>query len=294
MAGRGRGRGRSKPLDGDETPTVPGLAARKDDHDDRCDVPAVSNGATKTDDQPRLSLSDIKTIIEDARTYHPGSDVKKVLMLARHFVKEEEDVKTLASLIYNRCLTDSTIAKRGSEICDCLTSIECGKAMFRNSLLSLVQADFKARNELFALKPMRYKAFLSFLCEIFSVMRTASNEVFKPLVGPIFDCFELIIDPESTGEGGGDLDTEDVHEVFTEQLPNVGKLIQEYDDEDRMTQLLNKIRLAIIHSQSSPRVRCALLEVLESSSRGWEPSDSETARWYCDTAVDIISGLTLS
>ena len=52
----------------------------------------------------RLSafLRDMKAFIEDSRTYHPQNDVKKVLMVARHFVNAEEDVKTLASLIYNK------------------------------------------------------------------------------------------------------------------------------------------------------------------------------------------------
>jgi len=291
MAGRGvgRGRGRGRPADSDAS-SPGGLSVRN-----KNEQPATASDESETNGQATLSLRDMKAFIEDSRTYHPQNDVKKVLMVARHFVNAEEDVKTLASLIYNKCLDDYSLAQRGAEICDCLTIIELGNAKFRNCLLSLVQGDYKARQELMASDPGRFRGFITFLCETFNVMRTVNNEVFKPLVNPIFDCFEQILDPEEKG-GQSDFEhlNEDICEVFVETLPRVGKLLDSTDDSDRMRELMNKIRTCIIHSKSSPRVRCSLLEVLESYIRGWSAGDSDTARFYCDTAVDIISGLTLS
>lgn len=286
----GRGRGRGRPSDSAvESPG--GLKAKNGNIGQESEEGETSSHAT-------LSLRDMKSIIEDSRTYHPQNDVKKVLMVARHFVNSGEDVKTLASLIYNKCLNDYSLAQRGSEICDCLTIIEYETTKFRNCLLSLVQQDYKARHDLLSTDPGRFRGFVTFLCEIFNIMRTINDEVFKPLVSPIFDCLELILDPEEKGGGdssGFDQLNEDICEVFTETLPRVGKLLDSSDENsDRMRQLMNKIRTCIIHSKSSPRVRCSLLEVLESYNRDWGEGDSETARFYCDTAVDIISGLALS
>ncbi|XP_005113329.1 CBP80/20-dependent translation initiation factor [Aplysia californica] len=311
MAGRGRARGRGRGLGDSEASAPGGLAARNsvDEDESTPEVTQNSNeGESKTASggvgQPTLSLNDMKSIIEDPRTYSEQNDVKKFLMCARHFVKTEEDVKTLSSMLYNNCLSDSSLAKRGSEICDALTCIEVGSTKFRNCLLSLVQADYKARKELIASDPARFRGFLAFLCEIFGVMRTANNEVFKPLVNPIFDCFILPLGQEDQeeeeggegggGGGGGDMEmlNDDVCELFAIQLQSVGKLLEE-NEEERMRQLMNRIRTCIIHSKSSPRVRCSLLEVLESYARGWESADSETTKFYCDMAVDMISGLVL-
>lgn len=295
MAGRGRGRGRARVvLDLDNT-APGGLAGRNAENEDDDVTPhtAQQNGDQKEDTKPStsLSLSDMKSIIEDPRTYSETNDVKKVLMCARHFVKSEDDVKTLASLLYNNCLNDSSLSKQGAAICDCLSFIQHGNSIFRNCLLALVQQDYKGREELLSSDPAKFRGFLAFLCEIFNVMRTALNEVFKPLVGPIFDCFNLPLGQDEDSQETETLN-EDVCELFALQLQSSGKLLEENEPE-RMKSLMNRIRTSIIHSKNSPRARCSLLEVLESYVRGWECAESETTQFYCDMAVDIISGLVL-
>lgn len=32
------------------------------------------------------------------------------------------------------------------------------------------------------------------MCQVFGTMRTVGGEVFKPLVGPLFECFYVILD----------------------------------------------------------------------------------------------------
>ncbi|BFZ26099.1 hypothetical protein BsWGS_29138 [Bradybaena similaris] len=320
MAGRGRGRSRGV-LDAilttpgglvakaEETGTIPEnnhtektvtSAPVGQDDSNHSAVPSDSDGGG----QPTLSLNDIKSILEDSRTYSEQNDVKRVLVCARNFVRTEADVKVLASLIYNKCLEDATLAKRGSEICDGLTSIEVGSTKFRNCILSLVQADYKERNELLVKNPARFGGFLAFLCEIFGIMRTATNEVFKPLINPIFDCLNLVLGPDDNGDREGDGDdhpikgssdfviNEDVCETFSLQLLCVGRLLDEHA-EDQMKELMNRIRTGIIISKSSTRVRCCLLEVVETYARGWETANNDITKFYCDMAVEILSGLVL-
>uniref|UniRef100_A0A0B7A550 MIF4G domain-containing protein n=1 Tax=Arion vulgaris TaxID=1028688 RepID=A0A0B7A550_9EUPU len=316
MAGRGVGRGRSRGVL--DTATTPGGLVSKAEEDEPnaennhtekvvkpTDEPnhlAPSDGAGDNSGLPTLSLTDIKSILEDSRTYNDNNDVKHVLICARHFVRSEADVKTLASVIYNKCLEDSTLAKRGSEICDGLTSIEIGNTKFRNCLLSLVQSDYKDKNEMIAQNPARFSGFLAFLCEIFAIMRTASNEVFKPLINPIFDCLNLVLGPQEAVDGDADDDPikgvsdfvvdDDICETFGSQLLSVGRLLDENAD-DQMKELINRIRTCIIISKSSARVRCSLLEVMEAYIRGWETANNDTTKFYCDVAVGIISGLIL-
>ncbi|RUS72472.1 hypothetical protein EGW08_019754, partial [Elysia chlorotica] len=129
--------------------TSPGGLREKSQDEDQTSQPGDENNSScreeggSSNGQATLSLSDMKTILQDSRTYSDTSDSKRVLMCARNFVRTAEDVKTLASLIYNKCLEDSSLAKRGSEICDSLTSIEVGAVQFRGCLLALVQGDYK-------------------------------------------------------------------------------------------------------------------------------------------------------
>lgn len=304
MAGRGRGRGRSRGILEMGTPTSPGGLQEKTEEDPQKndavagDVNHSNSGdqnSLDSNSQPTLSLSDMKTILQDTRTYSDTSDTKRVLMCARNFVRTPEDVKTLASLIYNKCLEDSTLAKRGSEICNSLTSIEVGVTQFRGCLLGLVQGDYKVREDLIRDDTSRFNGFTAFLCEMFAIMRTNTNEVFKPLVGPIFDCFNMILGPEPTEEGDNPQDfeiNEDACENMAMQLQSVGRLLEEHGEE-KLTHLMDRIRTCIINSRSPARVRCCLLEVVETYARGWESASNHTAQFYCDTAVDIISGLIL-
>ncbi|GFO47756.1 Cbp80/20-dependent translation initiation factor [Plakobranchus ocellatus] len=302
MAGRGRGRGRSRGILDMSTTSPGGLQDKQQDGENQdaqgdasSRAAADTNSLTNNSQQATLSLEDMKSILEDTRTYSENSDSKRVLMCARNFVRTADDVKTLASLIYNKCLKDCSLAKRGSEICNSLTSIEVGGVQFRSCLLSLVQADYTARNELMKENPSRFNGFTAFLCEVFGVMRTNTNEVFKPLVGPIFDCFNLVLGPEPE-EGSEQADEFDVDEDACEnlaiQIQCIGRLLEEHG-EDQLTHLMDRIRTCIINSKSPARVRCCLLEVVEAYARGWESASSHTAQFYCDTAVGIISGLIL-
>ncbi|KAI8785486.1 CBP80/20-dependent translation initiation factor [Biomphalaria glabrata] len=306
MAGRGRARGRSRGLVDQEITSPGGLASRHSDGD----AEEVPNGQfhsepldvkNSTPDQPTLSLNDMKSILEDSRTYSDQNDVKRVLLCAKNFVRTEEDVRLLALIIYNKCLEDCSLAKRGSEMCDIMSCIEVGNIKFRNCLLNLVQADYKARKEIAVQNPQRFTCFLAFLCNIFGIMRTATDEVFKPLVNPIFDCFNLILNPnyvredeESVEPRVADMENvnEDACEVFSQELQPIGKLLEE-NGEEQMQQLIDNIRTCIINSKSLPRVRCSLLEVIEAYARGWEPANNETTRFYCDMSVGLISGLVL-
>ena len=40
----------------------------------------------------------------------------------------------------------------------------------------------------------------SFTCQVFNIMRTAGGEVFKPLVTPLYDYINLVIDSKDCSE----------------------------------------------------------------------------------------------
>lgn len=69
---------------------------------------------------------------------------------------------------------------------------------------SLYLTFHSARKDLKENKPAHFKGFLAFLCEVFSVMRTTTNEVFKPLMPAIFDCFNMVLGKETTDDADSD------------------------------------------------------------------------------------------
>ena len=58
----------------------------------------------------------------------------------------------------------------------------------------------------------------SFTCQVFNIMRTAGDEVFKPLVTPLYDYINLVIDSKDCSE--------DEYECLNMQVSCVLPIIQ--------------------------------------------------------------------
>ncbi|KAK3590860.1 hypothetical protein CHS0354_033787 [Potamilus streckersoni] len=213
-------------------------------------------------------------------------DLTNIYQLAESSVKDDKDLKILASMIYKKCMIDREFAKSGAYICYKLSNLEAKGAKFRSALLSLVQNDFTVREEIRTSSKSKYLSFFSLMCQLYGIMKTTSGECLRVLVAPIFDCLELILDTQDAD------DDDDELECLSLQLQTIGKEL-EGQDKARMARLLEKIRTKIIRDGCSAQTRCTLLELVECYCRGWRHIPNDVTRFYCDTMADILAGMVI-
>ena len=91
------------------------------------------------------SISEISDILDNLKLDISEQDLKNLQQLTETSVQDDKDIKKLANMVYEKCVSDREFAKTGAFICDKLASIENTGTKFRSTLLSLVQVDFKSK-----------------------------------------------------------------------------------------------------------------------------------------------------
>ncbi|KAK3095590.1 hypothetical protein FSP39_016441 [Pinctada imbricata] len=268
-SGRGRGRGRGLLVAKSSEPAKPGAQG---------DVEA-----RKSQESPVISATEVKELedyIQQLSLDIEEEHLDRIDTLTKESLKTEDDLKKITQVIYNRSLTDCDFGKTAACICDRLANVEVQGSKFRNTVLKLVQEDFKDKESLRKRNNKRYLGFFTFLCQIYNNMRLATGEPFKPLVGPIFDCLEMMLNQEPS--------TQDEFECLSAQVQSVGKDL-EIQDPAKMTTLLELMRTKVIMDGLTAGKRCILLELLEYTMRGWKQLPNDVTRFYLDSMVDIMA-----
>ncbi|XP_052236942.1 CBP80/20-dependent translation initiation factor-like isoform X2 [Dreissena polymorpha] len=269
VRGRGRGRGLSS------RDLADGAVPRPGDGDSSRN--SVSSNGSSTNSQ---SLTEIEDLISNLNLDITDMELETLLELAQNSPSDDASIKKMAEIVYTKCVKDREFSKTGAFICDKLAAVENNGTKFRSSLLSLVQMDYKEKDRLRAESVSKFLNSFSLMCQIFGTMRTAGGEVFKPLVGPVFECFQLILDDKRCNT--------DEYECVCEQLQCIGRDLEQ-NDREKMDQLMEKIRTKIIRDGASPQARCSLLELMECYCRGWKALSNDVTRFYYDTSMDILT-----
>lgn len=80
---------------------------------------------------------------------------------------------------------------------------------------------FAAKDETRRSDNKRYLGFVSFLCQVFGNVRLATGDTMKPLVVPVYDCLEQILNDQSSNEDEYECFSIQVHrELFTFKQDN--------------------------------------------------------------------------
>ncbi|KAL4216761.1 hypothetical protein ACF0H5_024484 [Mactra antiquata] len=274
--GRGRGRGLLAREPQPETETRPGSSASGEPN------VVVNNGKPESNNAPssQESMEQIENIMESLTLDVSENTLNNLYNLAENAAHSDEDIKKVAEILYSKFTSDREYAKTGALICEELCKLEVNGTKFRSLLLSLVQKDYKDRNELRSKSVSKFLNNLSFMSQIFGTMRTAGGEVFKPLVGPLYECFNLVLDSQQCDS--------DEFECLNELIQTIGRDLEQ-NDREGMEQIMVKIRSKIIRQGSSPQIRCILLEIIECYNRGWKDLSNDVTRFYCDTMMDILT-----
>ncbi|XP_022306728.2 CBP80/20-dependent translation initiation factor-like [Crassostrea virginica] len=268
MASTGRGRGRGR-----------GLLAPKVGSAPRPGPDGESETNNNGNSPPPGSVQELEDYLEGLTLNLTEENLEDIMTLSQSMTSED-DLKNVAKRIYEKSLKDQEFSKCGACICDRLANIEVQGSKFRNVILKFVQEDFKVKDETRCSDNKRYLGFVSVLCQIFGNLRLATGDTMKPLVTPVYDCLEQILNDAAS--------TEDEFECLSIQLQSVGKDL-ELQDQPRMSSLLDQVRTRIINDGLTARGRCTLLELLECGSRGWKPLSNNLTRFYCDKIVEIFA-----
>ncbi|KAK7096088.1 CBP80/20-dependent translation initiation factor-like isoform X2 [Littorina saxatilis] len=280
MAGRGRGRGRGLlAVALAAKPTTPGGG------DNTEAKISGGEGASKRDVRSEQALQDLENELNSLNFDPTDADLQRIEQLGTLGLTNSEDSQAIAKLVYEKVLQSREFAKAAAMVSDRLSNLQKEGTNFRSAVLSLVQVDYKGREELQKKSRNRFLGFLSFLTQLFGTMRLVSGEVMQPLVNPIYDCCDLVLETDSIDE--------DECECLSQQLQQIGRELQD-NGEDRMQQLMDTCRSKIITEQTKPQVRCFLLELLEFYLRRWQMAPNDVTRFYCDTIADIMAGLVLA
>ncbi|XP_060587118.1 CBP80/20-dependent translation initiation factor-like [Ruditapes philippinarum] len=279
MAAAGRGRGRGRGLLARELPedaqTRPGSIASEDAKVSENGVEVKKEGTSKQD-----SLLELQHILDNLTLDVSDHDLNELYQLAESASNTDNDIKHVTEQVYSKFTSDREYAKTGAFICEKLASLEVNGTKFRSLLLSMIQADYKDKDSLRSKSVSKFLNILSFMCQVFGTMRTAGGEVFKPLVSPLYECFNMILDSEQCDN--------DEYECLNEQLQSIGRDLEQ-SDRDKMEQMMFKIRSKVIRNGSTPQARCTLLEIIECHCRGWKDLANDVTRFYCDTMMDILT-----
>ncbi|XP_053386792.1 CBP80/20-dependent translation initiation factor-like [Mercenaria mercenaria] len=281
MAAVGRGRGRGRGLLARDLPqeaqTRPGDSASGDSK-------ATENGVEVKKEEPGMSRQDsileLQHVLDSLTLDVSDQELNNLYQLAESASSNDSDIKRVTEQVYSKFTSDREYAKTGAFICEKLAALEVNGTKFRSLLLSMIQADYKDKDNLRSKSVSKFLNILSFMCQIFGTLRTAGGEVFKPLVSPLYECFNMILDSDHSDN--------DEFECLNEQLQSIGRDLEQ-SDRDKMEQMMVKIRSKVIRNGSSQQARCTLLEIIESYCRGWKDLSNDVTRFYCDTMMDILT-----
>nr|XP_043868193.1 CBP80/20-dependent translation initiation factor isoform X1 [Solea senegalensis] len=185
--------------------------------------------------------------------------------------RSEECLTQVVGTIYSKAVSDRSFAATAAKLCDKMALFMVEGTKFRSLLLNMLQRDFSHREELQQSDVERWLGFITFLCEVFGIMRSSSGEPFRVLVCPIYTCLRELL--EST-----DI-KEDAVLCCSMELQSTGRLLEEQLPE-MMTELLAAVRDKMLSPAESQLTRSLLMEVIELHAHHWSPLEALTTQYY--------------
>ncbi|KPP71426.1 CBP80/20-dependent translation initiation factor-like [Scleropages formosus] len=128
---------------------------------------------------------------------------------AQNSTSSEEMLSEIVRTIYHKAVSDRSFASTAAKLCDKMALFIVEGTKFRSLLLNMLQLltydegsaepfawtkDFTRREELQQTDVERWLGFITFLCEVFGIMRSSAGEPFRVLVCPIYTCLREVRD----------------------------------------------------------------------------------------------------
>ncbi|XP_036262024.1 CBP80/20-dependent translation initiation factor-like isoform X3 [Molothrus ater] len=193
---------------------------------------------------------------------------------AQNSTSSEEMLGEIVKTIYQKAVMDRSFASTAAKLCDKMALFMVEGTKFRSLLLNMLQKDFTMREELQQQDVERWLGFITFLCEVFSTMRSSTGEPFRVLVCPIYTCLRELLQSQDVKE--------DAVLCCSMELQSSGRLLEEQLPE-MMTELLAIARDKMLCPSESMLTRSLLLEVIELHANNWNPLMPTITQYYNKT-----------
>ncbi|XP_038646422.1 CBP80/20-dependent translation initiation factor isoform X3 [Scyliorhinus canicula] len=193
---------------------------------------------------------------------------------AQNSTNSEEMLSEIVKTIYHKAVTDRSFASTAARLCDKMSLFMVEGTKFRSLLLNMLQKDFTVRDDLQQTDVEHWLGFITFLCEVFGIMRSNGGEPFLVLVCPIYMCLRELLQSQDVKE--------DAVLCCSMELQSTGKLLEEQLPE-MMTELLAAARDKMLGPSESALTRSLLLEVIELHANNWNPLTPTITQYYNKT-----------
>ncbi|XP_064409730.1 CBP80/20-dependent translation initiation factor isoform X2 [Latimeria chalumnae] len=232
--------------------------------------------AVETTNPQRNKMDKLIEILNSMRNNSSEGDSKLTTFMeeAQNSTNSEEMLGEIVKTIYQKAVSDRSFASTAAKLCDKMALFMVEGTKFRSLLLNMLQKDFSVREELQQSDVERWLGFITFLCEVFGIMRSNAGEPFRVLVCPIYTCLGELLQSEDVKE--------DAVLCCSMELQSTGKLLEEQLPE-MMTELLATARDKMLCPSESPLTRSLLLEVIELHANNWNPLTPTITQYYNKT-----------
>ncbi|MCI4386965.1 hypothetical protein PGIGA_G00068810 [Pangasianodon gigas] len=221
----------------------------------------------------RNRMDKLLEILNSMRSNSSGVEAQLTSFMeeAQSSAQSEETLSEIVQTIYSKAVRDRGFAATAAKLCYKMALFMVEGTKFRSLLLNMLQRDFTRREELQQTDVESWLGFITFLCEVFSTMRSSTGEPFRVLVCPIYTCLRELLESAEVKE--------DAVLCCSMELQSAGRLLEEQLPE-MMMELLAAVRDKMLSPSESPLTRSLLMEVIELHAHQWSPLEALTTQYY--------------
>lgn len=191
------------------------------------------------------------------------------------FCKNEEKFQEAVVLITDTTVADREYVHLGVLVCKLVMEKGDG-GRFRRALMNWFQQEFRVKAETRSVSIEKWLSIFSFMCEIYSCVFIGEQPI-SVLGRAIYSTIDFLLDQP-------DHDDDEI-DCICSSLKLCGQHL-EATDMSKMGNLMDRFRTLVISKESSCRVRCLVLEVLELRAMGWNDTEKTLESFYIDGLMD--------
>lgn len=208
------------------------------------------------------------------------------------YAQSEDRLTSSVNLIFETIIESRDNAPLGAKVCQKiighLPSDTEEKKMkrnnFRKQLMSKFQLEYKNKETTRQVSIEKWLSIFSFLCEVFRYIYI-NDEPIVVVGKAILSTMEWLLKLE-------DVDSDEV-ECICEHLKTSGKVLESIN-KDQVAAIIALLRTKVISLNSSCKVRCIALEIIELRAFGWPAESNELDSFYMDAIADAVCNDELS
>ncbi|XP_039356998.1 MIF4G domain-containing protein isoform X3 [Mauremys mutica] len=167
------------------------------------------------------------------------------------------DLEKVANIIVDQSLKDCVFSKEAGRIC-----------------YTIIQQEYKDREELRARSPQAWICYVTFICNIFDYLRV-NNMPMMALVNPVYECLFRLAQPDS-------LKKEEEVDCLVLQLHRIGEQLEKMNSQP-MDELFSLLRDGfLLEDGLSSLSQLLLLEIIEFRAADWKMTDAAQKYYYSE------------